>query len=91
MLHNIICIFRTIHAWYIPYACVYMHTIQPNACGMAVYTIWANGDMKAAEAQRYYRHLERSFSLAAAIIIGLRCLKWEHGTTPIAILTVITV
>ena len=33
---------------------------------MAIHTIWVYGDIKAAEAQRYFRHLERHVSLAVA-------------------------
>ena len=44
-----------------------VHTICIYAYGMDIHTIWVYGDMKAAEAQRYYWHIEMRFLRAAAI------------------------
>ena len=56
-------------------------TVQQYTYGMAIFAIWLYGDMKAAEAQTYYRHLERHFSLAATIFHRAEVFEmeaWHH-------------
>ena len=63
---------------------IYTYGTTIRVYGMEIHTIWVYGDMKAAEAQRYYRLLKRCFSLVSAIYHSAEVFEMGalHGTSP---------